>query len=570
MLQLITSRISGEHGLKAQAPVWISSFSVVGLVGGILFFAASLTPSLIPRSYLVQGALSGFSAGLGYGLGVLGTWLWRYLEIPVPQTRFRMVAKWVAVCLCIGIAAAFLWMAAGWQNTVRHLMGMGSVESVEPFELAAVALIVFLFLILLARIFRWTLRLFSGWLDRIVPRRVSRVVGTLLAVVLFWSIAEGVFFRVALRAVDASFRELDARIEDGSSPPADPAKPGSTASVLDWQDMGRQGRSFISSGPTGSQITQFFQTEALDPIRVYIGLNAAETVEERARLALQELKRDGAFDRSVLLVIVPTGTGWVDPAGIDTVEYLHHGDIASVAMQYSYLSSWLSLIAEPGYGAEAGRALFSEVYRYWITLPRETRPKLYLHGLSLGAMNSELSTDLYEVIGDPFQGAFWSGPPFQSRVWTSVTAGRNRDSPAWLPRFRDSSIVRFTNQNNALNIPGSSWGPMRIVYLQYASDPVTFFDFHAFYREPEWMKNPCGPDVSPQLRWIPGVTMLQLLFDMATATTSPIGYGHVYAPEHYIDGWVAVTDPQIEPGDVSRLKTFFSDKFRNGTGLSPD
>ncbi|GAA3099009.1 hypothetical protein GCM10010520_50610 [Rhizobium viscosum] len=354
-------------------------------------------------------------------------------------------------------------------------------------------------------------------------------------------------------------------IDDDLAMPGDPVKTGSAASLIDWKELGRRGREFIISGPTGAEIGNFFHENALDPIRVYVGLNSADTAEERARLALAELKRNGAFKRSILIVIVPTGTGWVDPAAVDTVEFLHKGDVASVALQYSYLSSWLSLLVEPAYGAEAGRALFREVYRYWVTLPRDQRPKLYLHGLSLGAMNSELSADLFDIVADPFQGALWSGPPFQSRTWKSVTANRNPGSPAWLPRFRDGSIIRFTNQHDALNIPGSVWGPIRIVYLQYASDPVTFFDFHSLYREPDWMKMPRGPDVSPELRWFPLVTMTQLLLDMATATTSPIGYGHVYAPEHYIDAWIAVTDPQgLSPNDVGRLKTFFENKFRSG------
>ena len=37
-------------------------------------------------------------------------------------------------------------------------------------------------------------------------------------------------------------------------------------------------------------------------------------------------------------------------------------------------------------------------------------------------------------------------------------------------------MIRFTNQENALDIPGATWGPMRVVFLQYASDPITFFD----------------------------------------------------------------------------------------------
>lgn len=74
------------------------------------------------------------------------------------------------------------------------------------------------------------------------------------------------------------------------------------------------------------------------------------------------------------------------------------------------------------------------------------------------------------------------------------------------------------------------------------------------------MKAPRGPDVTPSLTWLPALTMLQLVFDMAIATTSPIGYGHVYAPQHYIDAWVAVTDPGIPSGQVQELKRFFEAK----------
>jgi uncharacterized membrane protein len=287
-------------------------------------------------------------------------------------------------------------------------------------------------------------------------------------------------------------------------------------------------------------------------------MSSADTADQRAKLALQELKRTGAFERSILIIIVPTGTGMIDPAALDPVEYLHRGNVASVAMQYSYLASWLSLLVEPDYGAETGDALFQEVYTYWSSLPRDVRPKLYLHGLSLGAMNSEQSANLYDVVADPFQGALWSGPPFASRTWRSVTDGRNSGSPEWLPRFRNSSIFRFTNQNDALDIPDAEWGPIRIVYLQYASDPITFFDVATLYREPDWMKEPRGPDVSEQVRWYPLITMLQLTFDMAIATTSPMGYGHVFAPQHYIDAWLAVTDPpSITPEDIARLKVLF-------------
>jgi uncharacterized membrane protein len=283
----------------------------------------------------------------------------------------------------------------------------------------------------------------------------------------------------------------------------------------------------------------------------------------RAKLALEELKRVGGFERSVLIVLTPTGTGWIDPAAIDSVEYLHDGSVASVALQYSYLASWLYLLVEPGYGAAVARALFKEIYGYWTTLPKDSRPRFYLHGLSLGAMNSEQSTDLIEVKGDPFSGALWSGPPYSSKHWRWLTDNRNPGSPAWLPRFRDGSFVRFINQYgeaaDPISGPSTAWGPMRVVYLQYASDPVTFFDYHSFYREPKWMLPRRGPDVSPEMRWYPVVTFLQLTLDMLTATSAPIGYGHVYAPAHYVNAWMEVTEVRDwSPERITRLKQYLS------------
>ncbi|WP_026618989.1 putative membrane protein [Ensifer sp. WSM1721] len=536
----------------------LRSFSTSGLLVGVLFFAVSLTPSLIPRPYLIQAVISGFSLAAGYAIGVLLRWLWSFFELPEPTVRRARTLKIAAAIVSIAAAAVFLWQAAGWQNTVRHLMGLESIESAEPLRIGLVAGLLFVALVFLARLFRLTFRVLSRWLQYFLTRPIANAVGGLIALALFWSVANGVIFKFALRAADSSFQQLDALIDPDIAPPVDPAKTGSDASLLNWDELGRQGRQFIASGPTGAEIGAFFGGAAPDPVRVYVGLNSAETAQDRAKLALEELKRAGGFERKSLFIVVPTGTGWIDPAALDTLEYLLHGDVASVAVQYSYLTSWLSLLVEPGYGSEVANALFDEIYGYWTTLPKDRRPKLYLHGLSLGAMNSQGSVDLFDVISDPFQGALWSGPPFQSALWLSVTANRVPGSPAWLPRYRDSSIIRFTNQENSLEIPGARWGAMRIVYLQYASDPVTFFDPRSFYREPDWMKAPRGPDVSPALSWFPVVTGLQLLADMALATTSPMGYGHVYAPEHYIDAWMAVTDPQgVTAADVVRLKEQF-------------
>ncbi|MGH6906159.1 MAG: alpha/beta hydrolase [Geminicoccaceae bacterium] len=531
------------------------SLSGTGLLLGTLFFAASLTPTLIPRTYLTQGVLGGGVFAIGYGLGVFWRWLWSYMELPTPKERNRRIANLALAIFCAVVAAAFLWRTAEWQNSIRVLMELEPITSAHPFKVCAVAVATFVVLLGLARLFTLIFRFSAGRFRRLVPRRVANVIGAAVALLLFWSIATEVLFAAALRVLDSSFQQFDALIEPASPQPTSPLKAGSPASLLRWDQLGRAGREFIASGPGPRDISAASGRAAMEPIRVYVGLRSAETPAQRAKLALEELKRTGAFERSTLIVITPTGTGWVDPGAMDSVEYLHDGDVASVAMQYSYLNSPLALLVQPGYGAESARALFSQVYEHWRSLARDARPRLYLHGLSLGAMNSERSTELFEILEDPIHGALWSGPPFESTIWRRVTEGRNTGSPAWLPQFRDGSWVRFMNQNGVSVQPGSAWGPMRIVYLQYASDAITFFDPRDLFRRPDWMALPRGPDVSSELRWYPVVTMLQLALDMAMANSTPMGYGHVFAPAHYLDAWLTVTDAEgWSPDQIARLK----------------
>jgi uncharacterized membrane protein len=434
------------------------SFSAAGMLIGTLFFAASLTPTLLPRTFVTQGVLSGCSLAAGYGLGVLGRWLADYLELPGPKDRTLRTFKLVAAAVCTMIAVAFLWRASEWRNSIRNLMGLEPVDTAHPLEVGQIALLTFAILIVLARLFQLTFLFISQKLNLFVPKRLSYVVGIAIAVVLFWSVIDGVLFKFALRAADSSYQAFDELVEPETHRPTAPEKTGSEASLLEWDELGRAGREFIATGPTAKDLHAFSGKDALEPIRVYVGLRSAETTEARAKLALEELNRVGGFERSVLIVIMPTGTGWIDPAAMDAVEYLHGGDVASVGIRYSYLTSWRSLLVEPGYGAEAARALFSEIYGHWTRLPRESRPRLYLHGLGLGALSSEQSAELFEVIGDPYHGALWSGPPFPSRIWQSVTSDHNSGSPAWLPRFRDGSYVRFTSQKNALANPGRTLG----------------------------------------------------------------------------------------------------------------
>jgi len=537
-------------------------FSTTGLLIGTLFFAMSMSPTLIPRPDTIQGIISGLALASGYGVGVFSIWLWKSFELPEPAEKSQIRLQIISGSFFLLITIISLWRASIWQNSLRELMGMETDAFVQPVVVGLIAVAVFLAVLFIGRLFLITKQFLARKMEPYVPPRVSLVLGLVTTFTLFWLIFNGFLVSQLLRIADSTYQQVDALIEPDIEQPANPMKTGSRESILSWEEMGRQGRRFLSEGPEASDIMSFTNRTAMNPIRVYVGMHASEDFDERADLALQELIRVGAFERSVLILITPTGTGWIDPGAIEPAEYLHRGDIASVAAQYSYLPSPLSLLSEGDYGSGMARALFQKVYSYWNGLPQDARPRLYLHGLSLGALNSDHSFDLYDIIEDPFHGVLWVGPPFRKTTWINITANRNPGSLQRLPEFRDGSVVRFANQDGGLKSAASEWGSFRIAYLQYASDPITFFNPRIFTREPDWMQEPRGPDVSPYLRWYPIVTGLQVAADLLTGIgNTPPGYGHEYAAEHYFNSWLALTEPGgWSEEELNILRNYFREK----------
>ena len=528
----------------------------VGLVLAGLFFLAALTPSLLPRDPVMQGVLAGVLAAIGHEIGMAVTWLWRFMGLP--RTRLGGWAMAAAGVVALGSAGYGLMRAADWQNATRRMMQLDPVDGIYPLTIAATGLVVALGLFALARLFGLAARRVGRALGRVVPPRVGLVIAVALVGWLFWALIDGVVLRRALALADASFAAADALIDPDIPAPTDPGITGSAESLVDWDEMGRWGRSFVARTPTAAEIADFTGPGAMDPIRVYVGRRAADTPEARARTALDELIRAGGFDRAALVVTVPVGTGWMDPGAHDTLDFMLGGDVATVSVQYSYLTSVLSLMVAPEAGVEQARALFDAVYDHWTTLPRDGRPKLYVHGLSQGAFNTQIALPLLDILADPIDGAMWAGSPFLSPLWQHVRDNRRPDSPDWRPRFGNGSLARVANQQGGLEQADAPWGPMRLVFLHYGTDAIVSFTFASGLQRPAWMDPPRAFDVAPEFRWFPVVTMFQLALDMAISLQVP-GYGHFYIAPDYIDAWAAVVDPEgWSPDRAAELKAIFA------------
>lgn len=544
--------------LKQWLKSYKNSLSYLGLVFSTLFFAISLSPSLLPRPYILQGLLSGFALTFGYGTGYTLTLIWRYAELPDFTGKTKAVTQTLTSLICIVANIGALMYANTWQNDLRALMGLTPDVTGNHIKIALIALPLAIILLLIAHFLKLAFRSVTQRLNQIIPRRIANVLSFTIIFFTVILLANGLVIKNALNMMDDIYAASDAMTDHGAAKPNDSLATGSSASLISWHTLGRTGQNFVSNGPKKTDLNVFFNAEVSKPLRVYVGLRSAETVQQRAQLALAELIRIGGFERAKLIIATPTGTGWLDPSALDPLEYLHRGDTAIVTMQYSYLPSWLTLLIDSTRSKVSANTLYEAIYRYWTKLPHESRPDLYIYGLSLGSLGAETSISLFSQIRDPIQGGVLAGPPFPSAIAPQLTRKRNPDSPQWLPIIQDSSLVRFTAQNNNLVHPDISWGPMRFVYIQYASDPMVFFSTDLYRHEPDWLKGQRGPDVSPALKWYPIVTFLQILFDLPMADRVPKGNAHNYAASSYIDAWLAVTQPHSwEEPEIIRLKTVF-------------
>ena len=292
-----------------------------------------------------------------------------------------------------------------------------------------------------------------------------------------------------------------------------------------------------------AQISAFNGAVAREPIRAYAGIQSAGDVEDRAKLAVADLDRAGGFSKAYLLVAGTTGTGWVDPANVDSLEYETNGDVASVAIQYSYLPSWASVVVDKERAAEAGRALFDAVYEHWISLPAPTRPKLLISGESLGSYSMESNFSGEFDLANRVNGALFAGAPGFNPLHTQFTDDRDAGSPMIEPIFHDGRIVRFsTDPAQPIKPVDQPWTGTRVLYLQNPSDAVVWNNTNMMLHKPDWLREPPGEDVLPQVTWIPFVTFWQVAADMIEPVDTPDGTGHQYTGA-WVDGWAVVAQP---------------------------
>jgi uncharacterized membrane protein len=525
-----------------------------GCWGALIFACLSFTPSLLPRGGVVQGLVWGITAAIGYGLGVVAAWVWRAFADRDPRRPRRWA--WLTFFITGGVLLAVAFgLGQYWQYEIRKLMGVTdyniSLVVASPF----VAALIFCLLLLIGRalhgLYRWLAKLLNRW----IGRRAARAVGWVLVVGLTYVVVSGLLLQGFINLMNNAYSVRDTTTAEGVHQPTTSLRSGGPGSLVRWDSLGYQGRNFIGKGPSVADIEKFTHQPAMEPIRIYAGLASADGAQAQAALAVDDLQRAGGFQRKNLVVVTTTGSGWVDPALVDTVEYLSGGDCATVAIQYSYLPSWISYLVDQSKALAAGRALFDAVYGAWAKLPPGQRPRLYVAGESLGSFGGEAAFTGENDIANRTSGALFAGPPNFNTLFREFSDHRDGGSPEVQPIYQDGRIVRFASDTTA-GIPPQDqpWGGSRVLYMMHPSDPIVWWSPHLIFSQPDWISEPPGKDVLKTMFWMPFITFWQVTADLPFATGVPAGHGHKYTSE-YVDGFDAVMQPAgVTPQELTELR----------------
>lgn len=362
----------------------------------------------------------------------------------------------------------------------------------------------------------------------------------------FWAAGAAVLYGFIVKRLS----RLNARVEvNFSSPPSNQFVSGGPNSISPFGELGLQGRRFVTEVVPPGQIDETLgETGAVHPVRVYVGVESEPLYATgRSELALEEMDRLGAFDRKYLLLVSPTGTGWVNHTVTETAEILTRGDVATVCIQYGKAPSFLEI-----HGVSLGRAQFRQllwgVRQRLIGVPEGKKPKVLVFGESLGAWSSSDVIMHQGIAGFDHYGienALWFGLPGLAK-WsrTGMREGRNPLTPK-------ATVAAFDRFEQYEDLTDQDKRSLRAVIVDHDNDPISQMSLRLAVKRPPWLDGEPRRNVPGGMRWEPLVTFIQIVADAMNATVMIPGeyksFGHDYRADTLDFLGAAFDLPSITP-----------------------
>lgn len=524
--------------------------SLIGVVGALVMYGVSVSPSLLARSWQWHAVASGVLSAVGY---IVGLTIQRFYALVVPRLGVEITApQSVSIAfravLLLGFFLWFLrWLLQSYRERkhANHLVGMRG-ETLGEYLLGTVcAFILMLALLGIAWGLQWIGRAIVSVLSQWMHMVFALALSLLILVVIVYALTSQVLLKLGINFFTRHARKMNNRTAKGIVQPQVPERSGSPHSRSSWRAVGGQGRVFLGRGPSRADIEAVTGCSAMEPIRVYAGMpEEGQSLQSAADLVVEELHRTGAFDRAVILIATSTGSGWVDEWQVQPLEYLTRGNCATASMQYSFVPSSINFLTDLDVSEEAAVILFETIRRAVDEIPEDRRPALFVCGESLGAYASQhVFSGIVDVLSRT-DGALWVGTPAFTPMHAELTAIRHRGSPEVAPVVANGRHVRFVNvpENLWADVYGrelGDWNYPRVVYAQHPSDPVVWWNSELVWHKPDWISEKVDGDVSPHMQYTRGATYIQVLVDMPVAGTAPGGHGHTYH-EELIPLWEAI------------------------------
>ena len=524
--------------------------SLIGVVGALVMYGVSVSPSLLARSWQWHAVASGVLSAVGY---IVGLTIQRFYALVVPRLGVEITApQSVSIAfravLLLGFFLWFLrWLLQSYRERKRanHLVGMRGETLGEYLLGTFCAFILMLALLGIAWGLQWIGRAIVSVLSQWMYMVFALALSLLILVVIVYALTSQVLLKLGINFFTRHARKMNNRTAKGIVQPQVPERSGSPQSRSSWRAVGGQGRVFLGRGPSRADIEAVTGCSAMEPIRVYAGMpEEGQSLQNAADLVVEELHRTGAFDRAVILIATSTGSGWVDEWQVQPLEYLTRGNCATASMQYSFVPSSINFLTDLDVSEEAAVILFETIRRAVDEIPEDRRPALFVCGESLGAYASQhVFSGIVDVLSRT-DGALWVGTPAFTPMHAELTAIRHRGSPEVAPVVANGRHVRFVNvpENLWADVYGrelGDWNYPRIVYAQHPSDPVVWWNSELVWHKPDWISEKVDGDVSPHMQYTRGATYIQVLVDMPVAGTAPGGHGHTYH-EELIPLWEAI------------------------------
>nr|WP_068401199.1 alpha/beta-hydrolase N-terminal domain-containing protein [Kribbia dieselivorans] len=306
-----------------------------GVLVGLAALLSSFGPALIPRGWLVQAVVGGVTGSLGYAIGAV---LARFVPWLLGRLGVRVVvapttAVWARRIVVLGAIVAVpvaWWVTLRWHRWTAEMVGMPPNTAREHAKSMALAVVLAVLFVLAGRGLVALVVLLGRWLDRVLPRVVAYVLAFVLVVgLLVWG-TNSVLWRGTLEAFARSGAALNDTTPEGLVAPTSPFRSGSPTATQSWDQLGHFGRQFVSRGPSAADITAATGVPAVDPVRVYAGLDDTDGLDDALDIVATEMERTGALDRDVVVLITTTGNGWIDEYNVAAIEYLTGGDSATI------------------------------------------------------------------------------------------------------------------------------------------------------------------------------------------------------------------------------------------------